>query len=284
MKRTMKLASRGKRLGAGLIDMIVPFIAYMFLISIYGIEAVLPGGGYGFGSSYGYGYGLDYGNNYNLPTSSGSIALTFVLLIVLIAYIVAELVLYARAQSIGKAILGLQVVSTKDGKPFGFWKMMLREIIVKSASSSVFMLGFIWILLDDKNRSWHDKILDSYVVDLKETAIMYQRAQMQQMAQRQEESVSKQDNIAPAPVVEEIKAEEPKAEMHEIKDPDLEATANIKLPEQVEKLEEPEKVEALEAPEKVEALDAPITTEESITAAGDEQTELSEKEDDAEII
>ena len=265
----MKLASRGKRLGAGLIDMIVTFIAYMFLISIYGIEAVLPGGGYGFGSSYGYGYGLDYGNNYNLPTSSGSIALTFVLLIVLIAYIVAELVLYARAQSIGKAILGLQVVSTKDGKPFGFWKMMLREIIVKSASSSVFMLGFIWILLDDKNRSWHDKILDSYVVDLKETAIMYQRAQMQQMAQRQEESVSKQ---------------EPKAEMHEIKDPDLEATANIKLPEQVEKLEEPEKVEALEAPEKVEALDAPITTEESITAAGDEQTELSEKEDDAEII
>ena len=256
----MKLASRGKRFAAGLIDMIVPFMAYMFLISIYGIESFLPGGGYGYG--YGYGYGLDYGYNYNMPMTGGSVALTFVLLIIMIAYIVAELVLYARAQSIGKAILGLQVVSSNNGKPFGFWKMMLREVIVKSASSSVFMLGYIWILIDDKNRGWHDKILDSYVVDLKETASMYQRAQMQQMASRQEESAAKQDDIAPAPVVTEIKVEEPKAELHEVK----------------------EKVEALEAPVKVEALDAPTTTEESITAAGDEQTEISEKEDDAEII
>lgn len=289
MKRTMKLASRGKRFAAGLIDMIVPMIAYMFLVSIYGIEAFLPGGGSGYG--YNYGYGFDYGYNYNMPMTGDSVALTFVLLIIMIAYIVAELVLYARAQSIGKAILGLQVVSSNNGKPFGFWKMMLREVIVKSASSSVFMLGYIWILIDEKNRGWHDKILDSYVVDLKETAIMYRRAQMQaqpprpMQSPRPEAKPEEKDNVAPAPVVEEKPTVEPKVEIHEVKDPNLEATAKIKLPDVVEALDAPEKVEALEAPVKVEALDAPtLTTEESITAAGDEQTEISEKEDDAEII
>ena len=48
--------------------------------------------------------------------------------------------------------------------------MLLREWIVKGASSYVFMLGFIWVLIDDKNRGWHDKILDTYVIDQKESA------------------------------------------------------------------------------------------------------------------
>lgn len=287
MKRTMKLASRGKRFAAGLIDMIVPMIAYMFLVSIYGIEAFLPGGGSGYG--YNYGYGFDYGYNYDLPVNGTSVTAVLALLILMIAYIIAELVLYARAQSIGKAILGLQVVSSKNGKPFGFWMMMLRELVVKSASSGTILLGYIWILIDDKNRGWHDKILDSYVVDLKETAIMYRRAQMQAQPQRPMQSPrpeakpEEKDNVAPAPVVEEKPTVEPKVEIHEVKDPNLEATAKIKLPDVVEALDEPEKVEALEAPAKVEILDAPIQTETSIKAAGDEQTEISEKEDDTEI-
>ena len=274
MKRTMKLASRGKRFAAGLIDMIVPFIAYIYIISVYGLASVVPGGSYGFGNNYGYGFDYGYGYNYNLPHSSGAIAFTFVLLILMVAYIVAELVLFARAQSIGKAILGLQVVSTKNGKPFGFWKMMFRDVIVKSASSSVFMLGYIWILIDNKNRSWHDKILDSYVVDLKETASMYQRASMaaKPPAPKSEDKIDPAANTAPPPIVEEIK------------DPDLEDTAKIKIPD------EPQKVEALEAPEKIEALEAPEsfetleTREESIMTAGDEQTEIPEKEDEADII
>lgn len=287
MKRTMKLASRGKRFAAGLIDMIVPMIAYMFLVSIYGIEAFLPGGGSGYG--YNYGYGFDYGYNYDLPVNGTSVTAVLALLILMIAYIIAELVLYARAQSIGKAILGLQVVSSKNGKPFGFWMMMLRELVVKSASSGTILLGYIWILIDDKNRGWHDKILDSYVVDLKETAIMYRRAQMQaqpprpMQSPRPEAKPEEKDNVAPAPVVEEKPTVEPKVEIHEVKDPNLEATAKIKLPDVLEALDAPEKVEALEAPAKVEILDAPIQTETSIKAAGDEQTEISEKEDDTEI-
>ena len=38
----------------------------------------------------------------------------------------------------------------------------------------MFLLGFIWILIDERNRGWHDKILDTYVVDLKESAAMHE--------------------------------------------------------------------------------------------------------------
>ncbi len=265
----MKLASRGKRLAAGLIDAIIPFVAYIVMVSVFGISSMLPGRGYGYGDPFGYGYG--YGNNfdYNIPHSDSAFAAVLVLFILMMAYIIAELVLYARAQSIGKAILGLQVVSSKNGKPFRFWMMMLREFIVKSASSYVFLLGYIWILIDDKNRGWHDKILDSYVVDLKETANMYQRAAAaaQPITPKYEEKTDTHEEIADSPVVEEIKAEEPKPVIQEITD----------------------KVEALEAPEKVELLEASETqdvraeTEENISAAGDEQTEISVKEDDTEI-
>ena len=176
MRKTMKLASRGKRLGAGLIDLSVPLAAYYIMITVFGISLVSSGNPYGFGNEFGYGYGYGYNYGYNVPQSGGSTAGIALLSFFLLAYLIAELVLYARGQSIGKAILGLQVVSNRDGKPFGFWKMMLRECIVKSASGGTFLLGYVWILIDDKNRGWHDKILDSYVVDLKETANMYQRS------------------------------------------------------------------------------------------------------------
>jgi hypothetical protein len=90
-----------------------------------------------------------------------------------VAYLVIQMIFFNKSKTIGKAALGLQVVSSKDGTPIGFWKMLFREWIVKSASGSVFLLGFIWILIDDRNRGWHDKILDTYVVDLKESAALH---------------------------------------------------------------------------------------------------------------
>jgi pyruvate/2-oxoglutarate dehydrogenase complex dihydrolipoamide acyltransferase (E2) component len=40
----------------------------------------------------------------------------------------------------------------------------------------VLYLGFFWILLDEKNRAWHDKILDTYVVDLHGTRALEAKA------------------------------------------------------------------------------------------------------------
>ena len=158
-KRTMKLASRSKRFWAGCIDTVIPFVLY--IIMMVAISASQSRSYYSYNSGSGYGYGYQ-------QSSGGSPVLAIVVGVLLLAYAVVELVFFAKAQSIGKKIIGLQVVSSKDGQPFTFWKMVFREVIVKQASG-VFLLGYIWILIDDKNRGWHDKILDSYVVDIKET-------------------------------------------------------------------------------------------------------------------
>ena len=186
-KRVMKLASRGKRFGAAVIDAFVPVVSYLLYSAVMaanGIRSYYPGYGYGFGNDlgFGYGYGYGYGNGFgNIRMSGASAAIMMVVCIILLAYIVFELVLFAKGKSIGKAILGLQVVSSTDGKPFGFWKMFFREVFVKSASGSVFGLGYIWILLDEKNRGWHDKILDTYVVDLKESERMNYKRHIDQI-------------------------------------------------------------------------------------------------------
>lgn len=171
-RKAMKLASRGKRFGAACIDMIIPavscFIAFIAMIIIIANELAYNSYGYGFGYGYGYGYG------YNSGLTAGTTTALIISLILSIAYVVIQLVFFNKSKTIGKAALGLEVVSSRDGEPIGFWKMLFREWFVKAASGSVFLLGFIWILIDERNRGWHDKILDTYVVDLKESAAMHE--------------------------------------------------------------------------------------------------------------
>ena len=167
-RKVMKLASRGKRFGAACIDMVIPAVS-CFIASGAAIAAIVSELAYG---NYGYGFGapgFGYGYGYNSGPSAGVVTALIISMLLSVAYVVIQLVFYNNSKSIGKAALGLQVVSSKDGTPVGFWKMLFREWFVKSASGSVFLLGFIWILIDDRNRGWHDKILDTYVVDLKES-------------------------------------------------------------------------------------------------------------------
>lgn len=175
-KRRLKLASSGKRLGAYCIDMIIPAIITIVcmgaLLAVFSSESGMRrdywGGPNNYGYGYDYGYGYGYGNNYNSNTAIIAFVVTLVLMLLLIAYMVVQIIFFRKAQTLGKAILGLQVISSENGKPISFWKMMLREWIVKRACY-VFYLGFIWILIDEKNRGWHDKILDTFVIDLKES-------------------------------------------------------------------------------------------------------------------
>ncbi len=69
----------------------------------------------------------------------------------------------ANGRSIGKRILGMQVIY-RDGKPANFFVMLIREIIGKFIiSPSVFKLGFAWILIDREHQGWHDKLVRTYV-------------------------------------------------------------------------------------------------------------------------
>ena len=174
-RRVMKLASRGKRFGAACIDAAVPAVSCLIVFITAVAEALRE---YAFRQNFGYGFGMPefgYGYGYSRPVSGGAAAALVIAFILMLAYIVFQLILFNRSSSIGKTALGLQVVSARDGEPVGFWKMLFREVLVKKSSESVFLLGYIWILIDDKNRGWHDKILDTYVVDLKASAALVQK-------------------------------------------------------------------------------------------------------------
>ncbi len=160
-KIIMKLTTPGRRLAAFAIDQALPII----LGSIWLVEVAMLSAA----SDYYNGY-----NSYNVYTNNDyviarAVVLTVICTLMLLAYLVVEIIFFARSQSIGKAILGMKVVRNTDGQPVGIWWMLLRELVVKHASAICFCLGYIWVLIDKKNRAWHDKILDTYVVDIDKT-------------------------------------------------------------------------------------------------------------------
>ena len=66
--------------------------------------------------------------------------------------------------SVGKRVVGIKVVKADGGQPGCITGVLLREIIGKLISSIIILLGFIWIIFDDKRQGWHDKIAETYVV------------------------------------------------------------------------------------------------------------------------
>lgn len=162
-KKIMRLSSRGRRLGAFAIDEAFPFI--VSLIACVATARLV--GGYRVYNQF-QSYGVDGSamySQYSTYSVQSAITLT-ICFILLLAYLIVQIVFYSKSQSIGKAILGMRVVNAQNGNPVGIWWMLLRELIVKEASLVCFGLGFIWILIDKRNRAWHDKILDTYVVDV----------------------------------------------------------------------------------------------------------------------
>ena len=80
-----------------------------------------------------------------------------------IAYVVVYLWLVStRGQSPGKMAIGIKIVKM-DGSAIGIGGALIREIIGKLVSS-IFYLGYIWILFDGKRQGWHDKIAGTIVV------------------------------------------------------------------------------------------------------------------------
>ena len=133
-----RLASPGKRLGAYLLDLLVPLIAILLIVVVAGASAAT-------GSDAGAGLGAILG------------------FLLFVAYIVWAFVLFARGTTPGKKLLGMHVIK-EDGRNAGFLTMLLREWIGKPISGMILALGFLWILFDRDNQGWHDKLMSTYVV------------------------------------------------------------------------------------------------------------------------
>ena len=92
-----------------------------------------------------------------------SAIIAFALQMGVLCYAVSALYLFSRGSTPGKKFLGLRVIM-HDGNRAGFMTMLVREWVGKWISAFVFCLGFIWIIIDQENQGWHDRIMTTYVV------------------------------------------------------------------------------------------------------------------------
>jgi len=65
-------------------------------------------------------------------------------------------------QTVGKKALGIRVVDFNTGGAIGFGRAFLRWI--GRIPSSIFLLGYLWMLWDPQKQTWHDKIATTVVV------------------------------------------------------------------------------------------------------------------------
>lgn len=89
----------------------------------------------------------------------------FGVLIGLTSFALIQLALMSRATTIGKLILNMKVVNRRTGKNLKLVDMIFRECLGKWISTAFFAVGFIWIMVDNENRAWHDMIFGSMVVE-----------------------------------------------------------------------------------------------------------------------
>ena len=69
-------------------------------------------------------------------------------------------------QTLGMRAWKLQLRSLRPG-PLSWWQLLLRFIVALPAGA-LFGLGYLWILVDRKKLSWHDRYSETTVVQLDE--------------------------------------------------------------------------------------------------------------------
>jgi len=77
--------------------------------------------------------------------------------------------IYVRAlgstgQTWGRRIVGIKVIGETSGEPIGFGRALGRQLFASFISGQIFYLGYLWMLWDDKQQTWHDKVVGSIVV------------------------------------------------------------------------------------------------------------------------
>ncbi len=90
--------------------------------------------------------------------------LAFCLLALLAGVLYHARMIASSGQTPGRRILGIKVVNAVNGQPPSFGWALLRWLFASLASGSVCGLGYLWMLWDDRNQTWHDKVATTVVV------------------------------------------------------------------------------------------------------------------------
>ncbi len=93
-------------------------------------------------------------------TIAGGSSASFLGLAIGIGYYVG---LNAHGGTLGKRAVGLRLENDKTGEDIGYGSALVRYVVA-IASALVLLLGYFWVIWDDKRQTWHDKAAGSVVV------------------------------------------------------------------------------------------------------------------------
>jgi uncharacterized RDD family membrane protein YckC len=97
------------------------------------------------------------------PTGS-TLAIGWSLMILAwVAGIIYFAVLEGRGQTVGCRALSLRIIDANNGGPIGTGRGVGRYF-ARFLSAIPCFLGFFWMLWDDKNQTWQDKLVSSLVI------------------------------------------------------------------------------------------------------------------------
>ena len=143
-----ELADFGVRFAAWLLDTLVIMVVGFVVVGIGTTVLVLSASSSGDPSAVGY---LVFGLT------------IFLAVIVTIGY----WVLFEggrHGQTIGKWAMGIRVTGEDRASTIGYGRAAGRALVKQFLSGAIFYIGFLWMLWDAENRTWHDYLASTRVV------------------------------------------------------------------------------------------------------------------------
>lgn len=145
------VASFGQRLGAALLDSLLITVVLMLAVAV----AVAVGVGLAAAGT---------------PEALG-VALVIVGFLAFFAAVSVGQVAYhagftsgEHGATVGKWLVGIEVVDEREGGRPPRGRSLGRAAMYLFASTQVFYLGCLWMLWDERRRTWHDMVTDTHVV------------------------------------------------------------------------------------------------------------------------
>lgn len=152
-----QLAGFGARLGGYLLDALLygllwlPFLIAGFVLIAMGLEDCVT-----FDDEI-----ICAGREDGGLIAAGVIAMVVGFFVVVFVYLRA---LATTGQTWGRKIVGIRVVDATTRAAPGWGKAIGRQLFAGFISANVLYLGYLWMLWDGQNQTWHDKVASTLVV------------------------------------------------------------------------------------------------------------------------
>lgn len=103
------------------------------------------------------------------PTGGGWSVVGIGVLVMLLLILILTWLYFIRpiartGQTLGKKLMSIRVVDERSGQPIGTGRSVIRYLIASFISGAIAYLGYLWMLFDDRNQTWHDKVASSIVI------------------------------------------------------------------------------------------------------------------------